>query len=86
MIPRDFFIWHKFKIEGIKTQVNFEKQLSGLICATIANFAPYKKNKKYKIEDFVGRERRQQPVNEMFNEVKKLNAKFGGEVKNNGNS
>lgn len=86
MIPRDFFKWQKGKIDGLKTDIKIKQQLAGLICATIANFAPNKKSKKYKIEDFIGKEKKQQTEKEMFNQVKRLNLMFGGEVKMIGNS
>ena len=84
MIPRDFFIWQKAKLEILKMKLNFDKNLTGLICSTIANFAAFKKSKKYKIEDFVGKERKIQTEQEMLNQVKKINAMYGGVVKSNG--
>lgn len=88
MIPSEFFKYHKSQIEVLKRDIRCRQELAGLICTTIANFAPYKKRKKYKIEDFIGREKRKrkQTENEMFAEVKRLNALFGGEMKTNGNS
>ena len=86
MIPIDFYKFHKSRIEMFKFEIKNKQKLAGLICATIANFAPYKKSKKYKIEDFIGKEKTKQSEEEMLRTVKRLNRTFRGEEVNiNGN-
>jgi hypothetical protein len=80
MIPSEFFKWHNSKIENLKIHFTHSKRLAGMICCTIANFSGNTK-RKYKIEDFIGREKVKQTSKKMYSQVKKLNAMFGGEVK-----
>ena len=87
MIPIEFYKFHKSKLEMFKFELKNKQRLAGLICATIANFAPYKKSKRYKIEDFIGTDKKRQSEEEMLRIVKGLNRTFKGkEVNINGNS
>jgi len=78
MIPAEFFCWQRARIDALKIDIKNKQHLTGLICATIANFAPSKKRKVYKIEDFIAKERKKKTGKEMLKTVERLNKLFGG--------
>lgn len=77
MIPSDFFKWQNAQIENLKLHFTHSKRLAGMICCTIANFSGNSK-RKYKIEDFIGREKVKQTPEEMFKRLKNINKILGG--------
>ncbi len=84
MIPVEFFKWQHAQIENLKMHFNYSKRLAGMICCTVANFSGNTK-RKYKIEDFIGREKVKQTTEEMFKRLKNINKILGGkEVKQDG--
>jgi hypothetical protein len=78
MIPREFGIYVEGRIKFISEEETRHQRRTGLISAMIANFSGRTK-KSYKIDDFMPKKLSR--GKDMLEEVKKLNAMFGGEIR-----
>jgi len=79
MIPRELYKYLDMQVDRDKTKREADQRNTALICATIANFSMTKpKNKKYKIDDFIPKEKKEMTEEDMLKEVEKINRLLGG--------
>lgn len=80
MEPADFLAFVESRSEQIKDERYLADRRTALLCAVIANSAPRKNaGKKYKVEDFMPRQKKKhQTEEEMLKTVERLNKMFGG--------
>jgi len=78
MIPREFGIFVENRVKFITEEETRHQRRTGLISAMIANFSG-RARKSYRIDDFMPK--RIAKGKDMLDEIKKLNALFGGEIR-----
>lgn len=78
MIPSEFGIYVKHRTKAIIEEENRHQRHTALLAAMIANFSGHSR-KKYRVEDFLPKPKA--TGKDMFKEVQKLNALFGGEIR-----
>lgn len=78
MIPSEFRLVVEHRTKAIIEEENRHQRRTALLAAMIANFSGHSR-KKYKVEDFMPKQKA--IGKDMFNEVQRLNALFGGEIR-----
>lgn len=78
MIPSEFGIYVKGRYNAIIEEENRHQRRTALLAAMIANFSGRSK-RNYRVEDFMPKQKAM--GKDMLNEVKRLNALFGGEIR-----
>ncbi len=78
MIPREFGIYVENRVKFITEEETRHQRRTGLLSAMIANFSG-RSRKSYKIDDFMPKHKAR--GKDMLDEVKRLNAMFGGEIR-----
>lgn len=79
MIPSEFGILVEHRYKAITEEENRHQRRTALLAAMIANYSGMTK-KRYKVEDFMPR-KKNIGTQAMLEEVKRINAMFGGEIK-----